>query len=202
MTETTPTHVQDSWVPASSRTLFLCTVLAVIVELSVIYLSGIKFSIPLPHPAAPEQLTDVEVIPEEAPRLKSETTAPAAPQEETLAEKPTQASKNSAPLTEPAGNQVIKGKPMSATHGPVLIESPAPVIPDYLKNHDLSTKVLIEFNVLPSGASEPRLLVSSGDEELDQVALAAAKKWKFYPAETDHQAVAAKVRLRILFSVK
>jgi protein TonB len=147
--------------------------------------------------------TDVEILtPEDAPHLKSESAKESAPNEETLSKKNTPAAASTKTLSEPSTNQVQKGKPLSATHGPVLVESPAPVIPEYLKNRDLNTKVVIEFTVLPSGEAQPRLLVSSGDDELDQVALETAKKWKFYPAETEHQAILSKIRLRILFSVK
>ena len=91
---------------------------------------------------------------------------------------------------------------MAATHGPVLIESPSPVLPAYLKQQDLNTKVVIEFTVHANGQATPRLLSTSGNEELDQLALAAAAKWKFYPAESNHQAMDSKVKLRILFEVK
>ena len=188
-----------------TSTLLICLVLAFFVEAGSIILSGVHFTFPTHHEEKPDTPTEVDVvtIPEEAPKLKSESApaAPKTPEEETLADKP-KAGVATKSLSEPTGNIVQKGKPMSATHGPVLIESPAPVIPDYLKNHDLSTKVLIEFIVHATGAAEPRLLVSSGDEELDQLALAAAKKWTFYPAETDHKTIEAKIRLRILFTVK
>ena len=184
------------------RTLAVSLVFACLVEIAAIYLSGANFTFPVHSKPAAETPTEVEVVtlPEEAPHLKSEAVKAPAPFEETLSQKQNQNTHTH--LTEPKSNLVEKGKPLSPTHGPVLIESPAPVIPDYLKNRDLSTKVLIEFTVLPSGESQPRLLVSSGDEELDQVALSAAKKWKFYPAESNHQAVQATIRLRILFTVK
>jgi TonB family protein len=188
----------------NSRTLAICLALAFFVEAGSIYLSGVRFTFPIHHKEAPDVPTEVDVvtIPEETPRLKSES-APAAPApaEETLSEKP-KAGVATKSLSAPTGNIVQKGKPMSATHGPVLIESPAPIIPDYLKNRDLNTKVLIEFIVRANGVAEPKLLVSSGDEELDQIALATAKKWTFYPAENEHKPVDAKIRLRILFTVK
>jgi TonB family protein len=52
------------------------------------------------------------------------------------------------------------------------------------------------------GVVTPRLLSSSGNEELDVIALNTSRQWQFRPAESDHVAIDSKVRLRILFEVK
>ena len=188
------------------RIFFLCLLFAFLLEGSFIYLSGFQFPSSARHvheDNLPPAEMEVVTLPEEAPQLKSEEATPSTP-EETLSknQNSTAPSDSQKSLSEPAKNITVKGKPLSPTHGPVLVESPAPVIPEYLKNQDLNTKVVIEFTVLASGEAKPRLLVSSGNEELDQIALTAAKKWKFYPAENNHQAISASVRLRILFEVK
>lgn len=186
------------------RVFLTCALIALLFEASLVYVSGLKFTFPTHHheeevpPAEMEMLT----VPEEKPELKSASSAPATP-EETLSQKTNSAGASAQKsLTEPTENRTVKGKPLSPTHGPVLIESPLPVIPEYLKSKDLNTKVVIEFAVLANGEVRPKLLISSGNDELDQIAIATAKKWKFYPAENNHQAVAASVRLRILFEVK
>jgi TonB family protein len=173
------------------KVFWLSVCLALVTEFAVIGFSGMHFIFPTVAPPH-QDVPDAEIV---------TLPAKAAP-EETLSEKKTNAAPSAKSLSEPTSNQVQKGKPLSATHGPVLIDSPSPVIPDYLKSQDINAKVVIEFSVFASGEVSPRLLVSSGNEELDQIAIATAKKWKFYPAENAHKAIDAKVRLRILFEVK
>ena len=99
-------------------------------------------------------------------------------------------------------NQTNAGAKLAPTHGPVAVFSPPPVIPPYLRDKDLHTSVVIDFFINAQGTNTPRLVGSSGSEELDAVAIAAVKKWQFRPAENDHKPVDAKVRLRIVFEVK
>lgn len=99
-------------------------------------------------------------------------------------------------------NQTQAGPPLAPTHGPLVIFSPAPTLPSYLRNENIKTSVVIDFFVNAQGIATPRLVNSSGNEELDALALATAKKWQFRPAEQDHRAIDAKVRLRINFEVQ
>ena len=87
------------------------------------------------------------------------------------------------------------------THGPVAMYNPAPVIPPYLRSTDLSRTVVIEFLISALGTVTPRLVASSGSEELDAIAIDTVKKWQFRPAEQGHKAVESKVKLRIVFDV-
>ena len=103
---------------------------------------------------------------------------------------------------QPEENQTESGPKMAPSHGPVAIFAPPPVIPSYLQYKDLKTHVIIDFFVTNQGSATPKLVGSSGDEELDALALEAVKKWQFRPAEQDHKPVDSKVRLRILFEVK
>ena len=99
-------------------------------------------------------------------------------------------------------NQTVSGaEPEIKTHGPIVESSPAPKLPDYLKNQNLKTSVLIEFFVAANGKVTPYLIGSSGNEEVDALALSSARKWIFQPAINDGNAVDAKVRLRINFEV-
>jgi TonB family protein len=97
--------------------------------------------------------------------------------------------------------QSDSGAPVAPTHGPVPVFTPAPVIPSYLQNQDLHASIVIEFLVTAQGVVTPRLLSSSGNEELDSIGLATAKRWQFRPGEDNHKAVDSKVRLRIVFEV-
>jgi TonB family protein len=101
----------------------------------------------------------------------------------------------------PDHNQTQTAPPLAASHGPIVVSSPLPAIPPYLKDKDLKASVVIDFAVFPDGTTQPRLAGSSGNEELDALAIAAAHRWLFRPAEKDHQAIYAKVRLRINFEV-
>lgn len=76
------------------------------------------------------------------------------------------------------------------------------MIPAYLQNQELKTSVVIDFFINSQGGVTPRLVGSSGNEELDAIAIEAVKKWQFRPAENDHHAIDSKVRLRIVFEVK
>jgi len=103
--------------------------------------------------------------------------------------------------TPPEENQTESGDNFAANHGPVAIVAPPPVIPSYLQDQDLSSSVVIEFFVNAQGVALPKLIGSSGNEELDAIALATVKTWQFRPAEQNHKPVDAKVRLRINFQV-
>jgi protein TonB len=98
-------------------------------------------------------------------------------------------------------NQTDTGPTMAANHGPVAIVAPPPVIPPYLQDQEINSSVVIEFLVNNQGVATPRLIGSSGNEELDAVALETVKKWQFRPAEQNHKPIDAKVRLRINFQV-
>jgi TonB family protein len=102
----------------------------------------------------------------------------------------------------PEENKTEGGPQLAPTHGPVAIFSPSPKIPPSLQEGDLHASVVIDFFVAADGTATPRLVGSSGNEELDAIAIDTAKKWRFHAAEQDHKALDAKVRLRILFEVQ
>jgi TonB family protein len=101
----------------------------------------------------------------------------------------------------PQQNQVDAGPALGPTHGPVAFYAPAPVIPTYLRDQNLKTSVVIEFLVTAQGVVTPRLLESSGNDELDAIALKTASKWRFKPAAQNSVPVDSKTRLRILFEI-
>jgi TonB family protein len=105
------------------------------------------------------------------------------------------------PPKAPEQNQVNQGPDLGPTHGPVALYAPSPIIPVYLRDRNLKTSVVIEFLITAQGVVTPRLLDSSGSEELDAIALNTVKKWQFKPAAKDNVPVDAKTRLRILFEV-
>jgi len=60
---------------------------------------------------------------------------------------------------------------------------------------------VIEFLITAQGEVTPRLLDSSGNDELDAIAIDTVKKWQFKPAAQDNVPIDSKTRLRILFEV-
>lgn len=98
-------------------------------------------------------------------------------------------------------NQTDSGPKMAPTHGPVAVYAPSPVIPPHLQDRTFKTSVVIEFFVNSLGHATPRLVSSSGNEELDAIAIATAQKWQFRPAEKEHHPYDSHTRLRIVFEV-
>jgi TonB family protein len=99
-------------------------------------------------------------------------------------------------------NQVDAGPDLGPTHGPVALYAPAPVIPQYLRDQNLKTSVVIEFLITAQGLVTTRLLDSSGTEELDAIALNTVSKWKFKPAAQNNAPIDSRTRLRIVFEVQ
>lgn len=93
-------------------------------------------------------------------------------------------------------------------HVPVVVDasptfSPSPVIPDDLRVDALDSTVVVQFMVSSDGSpSEVKVTTSSGNEELDSLALEAAKKWRFKPATRDGQPIESRVILHIEFEVQ
>lgn len=143
-------------------------------------------------------------IPQEAPHLVTEKKVAPPPQkaEATLSKNPAQGTTQKANSSFEEENKTESGPKIEPTHGPVVLYAPQPVIPSYLQNREFKKSVVIDFLVNIQGVATPRLVGSSGDEELDALALAAAKKWQFRPAEEKHKPIEAKVRLRIVFQVE
>jgi TonB family protein len=99
-------------------------------------------------------------------------------------------------------NQTDSAPPLPASHGPLVVSSASPKLPSYLRDQNLKTSVLIEFVVGSDGLADPHLIGSSGNEELDQLALKSAHDWKFKSAIQDGKPVTSRVRLRINFEVQ
>ena len=101
-----------------------------------------------------------------------------------------------------AKNQTAASAPLAPTHGPIAVYSPSPILPDYLKDEAIKTNVVMEFFITATGETTVQLMSSSGNEELDALAIATGEKWRFQPAEENHTPINSKIRLRIVFEVK
>lgn len=122
--------------------------------------------------------------------------------------KPTEIARAPEPKPEPV-------KPMPAPapkpHLPVFTEAepavptdqePKPEIPDDLRQEALDKTFTAEVTVSPDGTpTEVKVSQSTGNDELDRIALETAKKWKFKPGTRDGEPVESVVRLHIEFQV-
>jgi TonB family protein len=142
----------------------------------------------------PEQAHLTEDTPSLIPKPQSEHTLSTQPLSGKMS--PTQT-----PLTEEQ-NQTTAGPKISENHGPISVFAPPPVIPPYLQDRELQAHVVIDFYINTQGVASPRLAGSSGNDELDAIALTAVKKWVFRPAEAGGKPIDAKIRLRIVFVVQ
>ena len=74
-----------------------------------------------------------------------------------------------------------------------------PDIPEELKNEGFKTSVGVRFAIAADGSFTVSIYASSGNEEIDKRALAAARRWKWKPAVRNGEVVESvkKVRFRI-----
>ncbi len=111
------------------------------------------------------------------------------------------------PKPEPTTKPEPKPKPPAKPHVPVIATAeptfqPQPDIPDDLRSEAVDATTVVEINVSPDGAADSvRISQSSGNDQLDRLAVNAAKKWRFKPATRDGEPIASKVRLHVQFKV-
>jgi TonB family protein len=190
-----------------SRILWRAAPIAIIFEFVILTLMGIQEHW-LAHPQKTTGLdaskfieAEVFQIPKES-HLTSEKPVVVKTKEVAISKKVSEDKKTSAAQTkQEEENQTESGPKMAANHGPVAIAAPSPVIPSYLQDKEINSSVVIEFLVNNQGLATPKLIGSSGNDELDAIALETVKKWQFRPAEQNHKPIDSKVRLRINFQV-
>lgn len=114
------------------------------------------------------------------------------------------------PTTQPQPRPQPEPAPAPAPkpHVPVVTEvvptfQPSPVIPDDLRSEALDAMVTAQFLVDPSGTpGQVTITKSCGNEELDRLAVDAARRWRFKPATRDGQPIESRVILHIQFEVQ
>jgi TonB family protein len=197
-------NLTDDLQSREARAFRAAALKALILEAVALALLGFSQSHWLSHLSRSTEAADyieaqVMSLPEEA-HLVSQDAAAASP-EEALSKVAGKGKKAKPGQKLEDKNQTQAGPALGATHGAVALYAPAPVIPPYLRDQQLEASVVIEFLVSADGQAVPRLLGSSGSEELDAIALSTVRKWRFAPAEQEHHPVASKTRLKILFEV-
>ena len=202
-------HVNTNLFSTNDRKLlFQCAVLALFLETTVLML----FSLPwLPSSSLQTQtlredqyieVQSFETLPQA--RLETSRKLPAHPKSREVVLNRSHAPRPANPskvFTQEDQNQVQQGAELASDRSPVAIYAPSPIIPSYLQNQDIHATVVVLFYINSLGEVVPRLTRSSGNTELDFVALDTVKKWKFKPAIRDRQPIDAKVSLKIIFEV-
>lgn len=107
--------------------------------------------------------------------------------------------------TTPTPKPIVVEKPK---HVPIYAEpeqdySPQPEIPDDLRNESFDMNFVALFTVGPDGKpTDVKMTQSTGNPELDDIALKTAKKWRFKPATLDGAGTESKIKLTIEFKVE
>jgi protein TonB len=83
----------------------------------------------------------------------------------------------------------------------VPVDQPQPEIPDDLLGQDLHAVFDGYFTIHPDGTTDVKMVQSTGNPELDGLALQAAKKWTFRPGTKDGVPIDSYRRLEIRFDV-
>lgn len=84
---------------------------------------------------------------------------------------------------------------------PQVVYDPKPTIPSDLLGSDLNTNFWALFTINPDGTTDVKMLQSTGNQELDEIAMQCAKEWKFKPATLDGKPVESYERLDVQFQV-
>ncbi len=188
------------------RTLFWTSLLiAVLVETLAIGALGWFQRVPRVHihvdpPSAPLIEAEIYRLPENA-KLVEEKTIASHPhhQEKAISTRPARGA--TATHSEQIFDQENKTEhvtaPVVTDHGPIPVFSPRPVLPSYLEYQDRDLALSVDFVVLEDGTSTPRLVGSSGNEEIDAISLETLKRWKFQPAVKDGKPYASHTRIRV-----
>ena len=82
------------------------------------------------------------------------------------------------------------------------LKNPAPAYPLMSKRRGEKGRVMLDVRVLPDGTAEQvKLRASSGHERLDQAAIEAVRQWRFVPARSGDEPVAAWVTVPVTFAL-
>jgi protein TonB len=144
-----------------------------------------------------------------AVKPKTEDTGTPQPTTTTPTPQPTQPEKvvkNTEPVKTTTPEPVKPAEP-AAPHIPVVVEaeptnSPQPTIPDDLRSDAIDKTCVAEVTVSETGMPvSVKISQSSGNSELDALAMDTAKRWRFKPATSDGVPVQSTVRLHIEFQV-
>ena len=79
----------------------------------------------------------------------------------------------------------------------VPVSQPKPVLPDDINFDDIPSSFFGLFTIRPDGTADVKMVSSSGNSRVDQIALNAARQWKFRPATLNGKPVQSYERLEV-----
>ena len=79
----------------------------------------------------------------------------------------------------------------------VPVSEPKPVLPDDISYDDIHGSFLGLFTIHADGSTDVKMVSSSGNSRVDQIALEAARQWKFRPATVNSKPVLSYERLEV-----
>lgn len=79
----------------------------------------------------------------------------------------------------------------------VPVSQPKPVLPDDISFDDIHGSFLGLFTIRADGTTDVKMVSSSGNSRVDQIALDAARQWKFRPATVSGKPVSSYERLEV-----
>jgi periplasmic protein TonB len=159
---------------------------------------------PQPRPLPPPEPKIVQ--PAEAPvrpaQINAETSSlPSAPVEPAVG--PVGAPTTGKENAKDSGGALNAQENTGADFKAAYLNNPKPPYPRLAVRQKIEGTVTLIVRVLPDGrAGEVRIDQSSGNDLLDNAALTTVKSWRFVPARQAGVAVAADVRVPIVFSLK
>lgn len=171
-------------------------------------------SIPAPAPLAPPPPTPVlaPTAPPPAPRpppapvVRRVEAAPARP-----ARPPAESPRTAPPAVSsaPAEGEASPPAPSSVASAAVpggsasarAIVHPLPEIPDELRHRRLSAVAVVRFRVARDGTVQAELVEGTPEPRLNQAILAAARRWRFFPALREGVPVDETLTVRLPISV-
>ncbi len=92
--------------------------------------------------------------------------------------------------------------PPPVSRPPEVVDHPTPVLSADLRAQDFQGQALLLFVVDDAGRAQPHLLQSTGNAQIDALALDAARHWTFKPALDKGKPVAAQLQVEMQISVE
>lgn len=81
----------------------------------------------------------------------------------------------------------------------MIVSQPQPVLPEDIAYDDIHSSFRALFTIHADGSTEVKMISSTGNNRLDNIALEAARQWKFRPAALDGKPVLSYQRLEVQF---
>ncbi|GAB7523585.1 energy transducer TonB [Paraburkholderia sp. 2C] len=101
-----------------------------------------------------------------------------------------------------ATNATTEGSSTSAGNGPAhAILQPLPSLPDDLREDAFQAVATARFSVHPDGSVDVALIKPTHNPRLNQLLLDALKKWRFFPAMKNGEAVESTQDIRVHFNI-